>query len=69
LAIPLFLRYNASGYRIVGTTLEYLEYRNLLIADGRLFSMLGEGVLGARNINVDDFVLSSPAGPLQGEDL
>jgi len=67
LPIPLHLRYNASGYRIVGTTLEYFEYRNLLIANGRSFSLLGECVLGARiaeaqGVNVGDFVLSSPAG-------
>jgi len=67
LAIPLQLRYNFSGFRIVGTTLEYLEFRNLLIADGRFFSVLGECVLGAKiaesqNVTVGDYVLSSPAG-------
>jgi len=67
LAIPLHLRYNANGFRIVGTTLEYLEFRKLVIAVGRPFSMLGECIMGAgvaeaQNINVGDFVLSSPAG-------
>jgi len=67
MAIPLHLRFNTSSFRIVGTTLEYLEFRSLLIADGRFFSVLGECVLGAKaaesqNITVGDYVLSSPAG-------
>lgn len=67
LAIPLHLRYHVSGFRIIGTSLEYLEFRNLTIQHGRLFSILGECVLGARvaevlNVKVGDFVLSSPAG-------
>jgi len=67
LAIPLNLRYNVRGYRIVGTSLEYFEFRSMKIGEGRLFSILGECVLGAKiaeNLGVgsNDFVLSSPAG-------
>jgi putative ABC transport system permease protein len=67
LAIPLHLRYNTGGFRIVGTSLEYFNFRELTLDTGRFFSILGECVLGARvaeslNINVGDFVLSSPAG-------
>jgi putative ABC transport system permease protein len=67
LAIPLNLKYNVRGFRIIGTSLEYLEFRNMIINKGRLFSILGECVLGAGvaknlNVRVDDFILSSPAG-------
>jgi putative ABC transport system permease protein len=66
LAIPLNLRYNAREFRIIGTSLEYLEFRNLSLKEGRLFSILGECVLGARaaevlNVKIGDFILSSPA--------
>ncbi len=66
-AIPLHLRYNARGRRIVGTTLEYFEFRGLEPASGRAFAVLGECVLGsaasrALDANVGDHVLSSPAG-------
>jgi putative ABC transport system permease protein len=66
-AVPLHLRYLASGYRIVGTTTEYFEFRDLLIEQGRFMAILGECVLGASaaaalNLSPDDFILSSPAG-------
>ncbi|MCK4815566.1 hypothetical protein KA005_07340 [bacterium] len=67
LAIPLNLRYNVREFRIIGTSLEYLEFRNLTLKEGRLFSILGECVLGARvaevlNVKIGDFIMSSPAG-------
>jgi len=66
-AIPLHLRYNARGHRIVGTTLEYFEFRGLDLQSGRSFAILGECVLGsdasrALDAGVGDHVLSSPAG-------
>ena len=66
-AIPLHLRYDARGHRIVGTTPEYLGFRGLEVAEGRSFAILGECVLGsaaARSLGagVGDAVLSSPAG-------
>lgn len=45
--IPLYSRYQARGYRIVGTALDYFKFRNLRAADGRLFTRLGDCVLGA----------------------
>jgi putative ABC transport system permease protein len=67
LAIPLNLQYNVRGFRIVGTSLEYMEFRDLTVREGRLYSMLGECVLGSRvaeqlDVKINDFVLSSPAG-------
>jgi len=66
-AIPLHLRYNVRGRRIVGTTLDYFEYRGLQPETGRTFAVLGECVLGATaarglQASVGGSVLSSPAG-------
>ncbi len=46
-AIPLYVRYQARGYAIVGTSLDYFDFRNLQPATGRLLAVLGECVLGA----------------------
>jgi putative ABC transport system permease protein len=66
-AIPLHLRFEASGKRIVGTTVEYFEFRGLQIDRGRFFGTLGECVLGSGaadslRLAVGDSILSSPAG-------
>jgi putative ABC transport system permease protein len=66
-AIPLHLRYDVRGHRIVGTAPEYLEFRGLELDQGRGFAILGECVLGdgaarALGVAVGDHVLSSPAG-------
>ena len=65
LPIPLHARFHAQGARIVGTTLEYLSFRDLRLADGRAFAALGECVLGsavarARGLGVGDTITSSP---------
>jgi putative ABC transport system permease protein len=46
-AIPIYQRFSARGYPIVGTTLDYLAYRHLEIARGRSLAVLGECLLGA----------------------
>ena len=63
--IPLDARFHTRHSPIVGTTVEYFELRNLQLADGRRFGMLGECVLGAQaaqdtGVNLGDFVLSAP---------
>lgn len=65
--IPLHLRYLAGRQRIVGTTTEYIEFRGMRLAQGRLMALLGECVLGARaaetlGVRVGGHVLSTPAG-------
>jgi len=65
--IPLHLRFEVRGHRIVGTSLDYLEFRGLELASGRPFAVLGECVLGAAaaralEVGVGDHVLSTPAG-------
>ncbi len=45
--VPLHTAFAAEGARIVGTTLDYFDLRELAPAEGRLFAVLGEAVLGA----------------------
>ncbi len=46
--IPLYVRFQARGYPIVGTTLEYFDFRGLEIALGTSLTMLGDCVIGSR---------------------
>ncbi len=48
LPIPVYARFKARGFPIVGTTLDYFDFRSLSIAQGRSLAVLGECVLGAR---------------------
>jgi putative ABC transport system permease protein len=64
-AIPLYTRFRAGDAPIVGTTLDYFEYRGVRIAAGRAMAMLGECVVGAdvaRRLDVGPggSVVSSP---------
>jgi putative ABC transport system permease protein len=64
-AIPLYVRFRAQDHPIVGTTLEYFEYRGLEIQSGRQLAMLGECVVGSRaaaalGVGPGDHVVSSP---------
>lgn len=55
LVIPLYRRFTAARFPLVGTSLEYLEFRRLRLASGRNFALLGECVLGsevARNLRL-----------------
>ncbi len=65
LPIPLYIRFQAREYPIIGTSLDYFEFRKYKIAQGRAFAMLGECVIGADlathlNLKVGDGLLSSP---------
>ena len=46
-AIPLYTRFQARNKPIVGTSIDYFDFRKLHIAQGRMFAMLGESVIGA----------------------
>jgi len=64
LGIPLHLRYTVRQQRIVGTTMDYADFRGLKIAEGRWFGLLGECVLGAEaarvlGVDLGEYVLSS----------
>ncbi|MEE8477864.1 MAG: ABC transporter permease [Gemmatimonadales bacterium] len=65
LAIPMHTRFASQGHPIVGTSLEYLAFRGLLVASGRSLAMLGECLVGSRvaqslGVGVGDYVISSP---------
>ena len=63
--IPLYYRFRAQDYPIVGTSPDYLPYRKLRLAAGRHFALLGEAVIGSNvagqlGAGVGDHVISSP---------
>ena len=65
LPIPFYVRFHARGNPIVGTTLDYFDFRRLTIAQGRQLAVLGECVLGARvaenlGLKPGDSLVSSP---------
>ncbi len=63
--IPLFVRYHARGHPIVGTTLDYFEFRGFRVAEGHLPTRLGDCVVGwqvAQRLGLEpgDRLLSDP---------
>ena len=63
--LPLYVRFDARGHRIVGMTPDYFEFRRLRLATGRNMVGLGECVLGARaartlGVGPGDAMVSSP---------
>ena len=63
--IPLYVRFKARRFPIVGTTLDYFDFRGLSIGEGRQLALLGECLVGAEvagrlGIKVGDKLLSSP---------
>ena len=64
-AIPLYVRFKVRSQPIVGTSIEYLDFRGLRFAEGRAMAVLGECVLGAGaaqvlGVGVGGTVISSP---------
>ena len=65
IAIPLHARFRARDFPVVGTSLDYFEFRNLELAEGRLLGLLGECVIGAGvarklGIGAGDSLVTSP---------
>ena len=63
--VPLYVRFQARGFPIVGTTLDYFDFRGLQVAEGRTLALLGECVLGSAvaqslGLKPGDRLLSSP---------
>ncbi len=63
--IPVHSAFSSSGFRIVGTTLDYFDFRALDVSQGRGLSVLGDAVIGADvaatlGKGVDDTLVSSP---------
>lgn len=64
-SIPMYIRFKAREFPIVGTTLDYFDFRSLKIAVGNPLTILGECVLGSTvaeqlNLKVEDSLVSSP---------
>ncbi len=45
--IPLYVQFTAGGQQVVGTSLDYFEFRELQMARGESIALLGDCVLGA----------------------
>ena len=65
LPIPLYVRFKARGAPIVGTTLDYFDFRGLKVAEGNSLTLLGDCVVGAMvaerlNLKGGDSLVSSP---------
>lgn len=63
--IPLYTRFFAGKNPIVGTTLDYFDLRQLQLSEGRMFTILGEAVIGSKvadelNLTVGSKLISSP---------
>jgi putative ABC transport system permease protein len=64
-AIPIFCAFKARGFPIIGTNLDYFDFRQLKMDRGRQLRYVGECVIGARiatklSITVGDSLISSP---------
>ena len=64
-SIPLYIQFKARNYPIIGTSLDYFEFRNLSLQEGSYFGILGDCVVGASvaqklGLKVGDSIVSSP---------
>ena len=64
-AIPLYTRFSARGFKVVGTTLDYLDFRDVRLVSGRPMAVLGECILGAAvaeklGVEAGGYVITSP---------
>ena len=64
-AIPLYTRFRARRFPLVGTTIDYFDFRGLSLASGRKMAVLGECVVGSEvaaqlGIDVGESIVSSP---------
>ena len=65
IAIPLHVQFRAGGAPVVGTTLDYFDFRGLEVVRGRPLALLGEAVLGAQaaerlGLGPEDTLISDP---------
>ncbi|MCH9726697.1 MAG: ABC transporter permease [Planctomycetes bacterium] len=66
LPVPLVLRFTAQGAPVVGTTLDYFEFRKLVMSKGANLKRLGDCVIGA---NVAENLQLSPGDQLMSDPL
>jgi len=63
--VPMLTGFNARNYPIVGTTLDYLKFRDMTLMEGNKIASLGDCMLGynvaeALNLKTGDHIISSP---------
>lgn len=63
--IPLYIRFKARDFPIVGTSIDYFDLRKLELAQGEMFAMIGQCIIGAEvamklNLKPGDHIVSSP---------
>ncbi|MGY8641251.1 MAG: ABC transporter permease [Verrucomicrobiales bacterium] len=63
--IPIYAKFSADGFRIVGTSIDYFRFRNLKTDSGNFMAKLGDCVLGAEvaaelGLGVGDSIISTP---------
>jgi len=66
--VPLYVRFTARGFPVVGTSLDYFDFRGLTVDRGRLPTLLGECVLGSEialqlGLGPGDHLVSTPENP------
>lgn len=64
-AAPLFIHYSAQGLTVCSTSTEYFSLRSLKVAQGRMFTKLGDCVMGAEaaerlGLKVGDSIVTDP---------
>jgi len=63
--IPLYIRFHARSFPIVGTTLDYFDFRKMKLDQGEMFTTIGQCIIGAEvagklNLKPNDSIVSSP---------
>ncbi|MDJ0611192.1 MAG: ABC transporter permease [Kiloniellales bacterium] len=63
--IPLHTAFETNGFRIIGTSLDYFDFRGLTVEEGRGLAVLGEAVVGATvarklDLAIGDTLVSAP---------
>lgn len=64
-AIPLYVRFKARNHPVVGTSIDYFDFRKLELATGRMLAVIGDCVIGAdvaaeHGLLPGDHIVSSP---------
>jgi len=64
-SIPLYVRFHACGFPVVGTSLDYFDFRGLEVKEGHMLAMLGECVIGSEvaerlGLGAGDSLILSP---------
>ncbi len=64
-AIPLYVRFKSRNHPVVGTSIDYFDFRKLELEQGRMLAVIGDCVVGAEvaaehGLQPGDHIVSSP---------